>query len=173
MLRLWISVFLVVAAAGSKAAAEPSEVTCTFAGHTLPCTVEITVDGVPHVLLSPIDKSDWEFLERDMAPDATALHAELLTHPSWETARRYALSQLYRQYRAMQAMKLATYARYKIMAQVKAKYGELDELALIEAVVIEAGMPVVNVPDLAETLTPGELLDLSRLMRPGGGKDAN
>jgi hypothetical protein len=59
------------------------------------------------------------------------------------------------------------------MAQVKAKYGELDELALIEAVVIEAGMPVVNVPDLAETLTPGELLDLSRLMRPGGGKDAN
>jgi hypothetical protein len=173
MLRLWISIFLVVAVAGSQAAAEPSEVTCTFAGYTLPCTVESHVGGMPHIELSPIDKSDWEFLERDMAPDATALHAELLNHPTWETARRYALSQIYRQYRAMQAMKLATYARYKIMAQVKAKYGELDELALIEAVVIEAGMPVVNVPDLAETLTPGELLDLSRLMRPGGGKDAN
>ena len=173
MLRLWISVFLVAAVASSQAAAEQSEVTCTFAGHALPCTVENNVDGVPHVMLSPIEKSDWEFLERDMARDATALHAELLNHPNWETARRYALSQLYRQYRAMQAMKLATYARYKIMEQVKAKYGDLDELALIEAVVIEAGMPVVNVPDLADTLTPGALLDLSRMMGTGGSQDAN
>lgn len=172
MRRLWISVFLVAAVAGSQAPAEQSEVTCTFAGYTLPCTVESNVGGVPHIELSPIQQSDWEFLEHDMAPDATALHAELLNHPTWETARRYALSQIYRQYRAMQAMKLATYARYKIMEQVRAKYGDLDELALVEAVVIEARMPVVKVPDLADTPTPGELLDLSRLLQPGGGKDA-
>jgi hypothetical protein len=59
------------------------------------------------------------------------------------------------------------------MQQIKAKYGELDELAAIEAVVIEAGLPVVNVPDLAETLTPGALLDLSRMMGTGGSQDAN
>lgn len=172
MLRLWISVLVVVFFLGTRAPAEPAEgVTCTFAGHTMPCTVESNVEGVQHITLAPIAKTDWEFLERDMAPDATALHAELLNHTNWETAVRYALSQIYRQYRALQAMKLATYARYKIIQQAKAKYGELDEMALLEAVVIEAGMPVVNVPDLAETMTPGELLDMSRMMGAGGSKD--
>ena len=59
----------------------------------------------------------------------------------------------------MQAMKLATYARYQIMQQMRAKYGDLDELALIEAVVLEAGLPVIQVPNAMDVL-PAEALGL-------------
>ena len=161
MRRLWLSAVLVLTGFSmAPAQAQPATSNCIFAGQTMPCTVETDVSGQQTITRQPIEKSDWEFLERDMAPDATALHAELLNNTTWENAQRYALSQIYRQYRAMQAMKLATYARFKIMEQMKAKYGELDELALIEAVVIEAGMPVINVPSLIDNLNPGDLLNL-------------
>lgn len=56
-------------------------------------------------------------------------------------------------------MKLATYARFQIMAQMKAKYGDLDEFALMEAVVIEAGLPVIQVPSSIGDGIPDEGLD--------------
>lgn len=162
MFRMWLSAGLVLSLLSSAVAqqqAKPDR--CRFAGQTMPCTVETDVEGQPTLTLKPLERADWEFLERDMAPDATALHAELLNHPTWDQAQRYALAQIYRQYRALQAMKLATYARFQIMAQMQAKYGDLDELALMEAVVIEAGLPVIQVPSrigdgiLDEGLDPG------------------
>ena len=154
MFRLWLPVFMVV---GFVTAADAQE-SCVFAGHAIPCTVETSVTTGESITLEPITKTDWQFLERDMARDATALHAELLNNTTLENAKRYALSEIYRQYRGMQAMKLATYVRAQIMAQMRAKYGDLDELGLIEAAVIESGMPVISVPDLEKTLKPGDLM---------------
>jgi hypothetical protein len=153
----------------STAVAQPPvETSCVFAGQTVPCTVEMDASGTRQITLTPIEKADWAFLERDMARDATALHAAFLNDPTWDNAQRYVLSHIYRQYRAMQAMKLATYVRAKIMEQMRAKYGELDELGLIEAVVIEAGMPVIAVPELHEALPPGALRTRSPLGAAGG-----
>lgn len=157
MFRMWLSAVLVLILYPGALAQAPSEAArCIFAGQTLPCTVESDIAGQPTITLKSLARDDWAFFERDMAPDATALHAELLNHTTWDNAQRYALSQLYRQYRAVQAMKLATYARQRIMAQMRAKYGDLDEFALIEAVVIEAGLPVIHVPDVADPLMSDE-----------------
>jgi len=155
MFRMWLSAVLVLTLC-PPAVAQPEAASCVFAGARLPCTVESTVAGEPAITLKPLTRDEWEFLERDMAPEATALHADLLNHTTWDNAQRYALSQLYRQYRAVQAMKLATYARAQIMARVRAKYGDLDEFSLLEAVVIEAGLPVIHVPDLDGPLMSGE-----------------
>lgn len=149
MFRMWLSAILVLTLC-PHAMAQPEAASCIFAGETLPCTVESDIAGPPTVTLKPLTRDDWAFFERDMAPDATALHAELLNHTTWDNAQRYALSQIYRQYRAVQAMKLATYARERIMAQMRAKYGDLDDFSLLEAVVVEAGLPVIHVPDLIE-----------------------
>jgi len=171
MRRMWLSAVLVLSLLqGSFAQPQGAADACLFAGRRAPCTVETHVEGDPTVALRPLDQSDWEFLERDLAPDATALHAELLNHTTWENAQRYALAQLYRQYRAMQAMKLATYARFQIMQQMRAKYGDLDELALIEAVVLEAGLPVIQVPSAMDAL-PAKALGLGASSK-GRGLDA-
>ena len=166
MLWLWIPGLLVLILSTSAVGQE----SCVFAGHALPCTIETNVNATQPITLAPIGKADWEFLERDMARDATALHAELLNNTTLENAKRYAMSEIYRQYRGMQAMKLATYVRMQIMNQMRAKYGDLDELGLIEAAVIESGMPVINVPDLSKTLKPGDLMDarLSSMGEPYG-----
>ena len=151
MFRMWLSAVLVLTLYPGALARAPSEAaSCILAGRILPCTVETDIAGQPTVTLKPLTRDDWAFFERDLAPDATALHAELLNHTTWDNAQRYALSQIYRQYRAVQAMKLATYARERIMARVRARYGDLDEFSLLEAVVMEAGLPVIHVPDLPE-----------------------
>ena len=159
MRRVWLSAVLVLSLLQGSFAQQQAADDCLFAGRRAPCAVETHIEGDLTVTLKPLDPSDWEFLERDLAPDATALHAELLNHTTWANAQRYALAQIYRQYRAMQAMKLATYARFQIMQQMRAKYGDLDELALIEAVVLEAGLPVIQVPSAMDAL-PAEALNL-------------
>jgi hypothetical protein len=172
MFRVWLSAGLVLSLlSGAVAQQQSATERCRFAGQTVPCTVETAVEGHQTLTLVPLEKTDWEFLERDMAPDATALHADLLNHPTWDKAQRYALAQIYRQYRALQAMKLAAYARFKIMAQIKARYGDLDELALMEAVVLEAGLPVIQVPSGIGDLTLDGGLDLGA-QRGGEKPDA-
>jgi hypothetical protein len=159
-----IVVVCVLWASVSPATEAPRTQQCQFQGVVVPCTIH-AVDrrGVQRIDLGPIDDADWQFDEKDLPRDATALHVELLNKTTIDNARRYALAQFYRLYRAEQARKLLSLVTMQMIEAVKRKYGhEMTHQQVIEAIVLEAGLPVINVPEIAEDI---QTLDLMKLLR--------
>ena len=98
-----------------------------------------------------------------MPVDATALHVELLNEVTHENALRYVTAQMYRLYRMEQARKLLALVTQRMVAYVKAKYGgALTPQQVIEAIVLEAGLPVIAVPPAAEDIQHMDIMELLR-----------
>ena len=153
------AVVLVLFSIGSVQSQEATT-TCIFGGRRMPCTIETHIKGEQTISLQPIKKSDWEFHEKDMDRVATALQAELLNNVTIENAQAFVMSQLYRQYRGNQVQKLLGYLALQILREMKAKYPDLDDGELLEAIVIEAGLPVIKVPSAAEDVDMDEIREL-------------
>ena len=148
----------------ASAQSAPSTQQCQFQGVVVPCTVH-AVDhrGVQQIDIGTIDPSDWLFAEKDLPRDATALHVELLNDTTLDTARRYVLAQFYRLYRADQARKLLSLVTLQLIQMAKRKYGtDMTYQQVIEAIVIEAGLPVINLPAAADDIQQVDIMQLLR-----------
>jgi hypothetical protein len=174
-----IVLFLLQLGLGSGVAADesPQPVThqCTFQGVVVPCTVHaVDAQGVQRVEIGRIDPQDWRFDEKDLPVEATALHVELLNHTTYDNAIRYATAELYRFYRAQKAQQLVSLVMARLVQYVKTKYGpDLSSDDVIEAIVLEAGLPVIQVPEAARDIQTSDIMQMLRQSvgaRPEGGK---
>lgn len=147
---------------------------CTLMGVVVPCTVQpVDPEGVQRIEIGTLKPEDWQFDEKDLPVDATALHVDLLNHVTHENALRYVTAHLYRLYRMEQARKLLALVTMRMVAYVKAKYGgDLTPQQVIEAIVLEAGLPVIAVPQAAEDIQHMDIMDLlRRSVEPPSGQE--
>jgi hypothetical protein len=175
-----VTVFLLLQLGlGSGVAADepPQPVThqCTLQGVVVPCTVHaVDAQGVQRVEIGKIDPQDWRFDEKDLPVDATALHVELLNYTTYDNAIRYAAAEMYRFYRAQKAQQLLSLVMARLVQFVKTKYGpDLSIDDVIEAIVLEAGLPVIQVPEAARDIQTSDIMQMLRQnvdARPQGGK---